>query len=251
MVNLCASFYWRLGFLEPPAFEEGILERYPIFLDLVLNHISGDSVVFSHAVTCLRLLFEMLGEHLLFFQSQRSICCLMLSWFLLLMFWAPFKVVSFGWGLHCLLVWCATLYWVSVSILEMRKAIKTFLIFFSLFCRHVSGPLYHFIFKSFANVSLNILFFWLSYMLGIFYWHYWYVQIQSIQSLEALQDGEHEKQRRNFLYFLLHQVPVSSNFSVLTRKKACQVLFSTSRFSNSGHKCGYSHVLVLILMLYD
>ncbi|KAK7841514.1 putative helicase magatama 3 [Quercus suber] len=50
-----------LGFLEPPAFEEGILERYPIFLDLVLNHISSDSIEFSHAVTCLRLLFEMLG----------------------------------------------------------------------------------------------------------------------------------------------------------------------------------------------
>ncbi|GMY38252.1 hypothetical protein FCV25MIE_33496 [Fagus crenata] len=31
-----------LGFLEPPAFEEGILERYPIFLDLVLNHISSN-----------------------------------------------------------------------------------------------------------------------------------------------------------------------------------------------------------------
>lgn len=85
---------------------------------------------------------------------------------------SSFKVVSFGWGLHCLQVWCATLYWVSVFILETRKAIKTFLIFFSLFCRHVSGPLYHFISKSFANVSLNILFFWFSYMLGIFYWHY-------------------------------------------------------------------------------
>ncbi|XP_016648875.1 PREDICTED: uncharacterized protein LOC107880878 [Prunus mume] len=50
-----------LGFLEPPAFEEGILERYPIFLDIVLNHISGDSLEFSHAVACLRILFEMLG----------------------------------------------------------------------------------------------------------------------------------------------------------------------------------------------
>lgn len=50
-----------LGCLEPPAFEEGILERYPIFLDIVLNHVSGDSVDFSHAVACLRLLFEMLG----------------------------------------------------------------------------------------------------------------------------------------------------------------------------------------------
>ncbi|PNX55039.1 hypothetical protein L195_g044845, partial [Trifolium pratense] len=43
------------------------------------------------------------------------------------------------------------------------------------------------------------------------------------QSLEALHDGEHEKQRRHFLYFLLHQVPVSSNFSILTRKLACQI----------------------------
>ena len=42
-----------------------------------------------------------------------------------------------------------------------------------------------------------------------------------IQSLEALQDGEHEKQRRHFIYFLLHQVTVSSNFSILMRKKAC------------------------------
>ncbi|XP_029130085.1 uncharacterized protein LOC109812659 isoform X2 [Cajanus cajan] len=44
-----------------------------------------------------------------------------------------------------------------------------------------------------------------------------------LQSLEALQDGELEKQRRYFLYFLLHQVPVSSNFSILTRKLACQI----------------------------
>jgi senataxin len=39
-----------------------------------------------------------------------------------------------------------------------------------------------------------------------------------LQSLEALRDGEHEKQRRHFLYFLLHQVPVSSNFSLLARR---------------------------------
>ncbi|XP_065864126.1 uncharacterized protein [Euphorbia lathyris] len=42
-------------------------------------------------------------------------------------------------------------------------------------------------------------------------------------SLEALQDGEHEKQRRHFLYFLLHQVSVSSNFNVLTKKLACKI----------------------------
>uniref|UniRef100_A0A6N2LBK7 Helicase Sen1 N-terminal domain-containing protein n=1 Tax=Salix viminalis TaxID=40686 RepID=A0A6N2LBK7_SALVM len=50
-----------LEFLEPPAFEEGILERYPIFFDIVLNHISGDSAEFSHAVSCLKELFKMLG----------------------------------------------------------------------------------------------------------------------------------------------------------------------------------------------
>lgn len=52
-----------------------------------------------------------------------------------------------------------------------------------------------------------------------------------MQSLEALQDGEHEKQRRHFLYFLLHQVTVSSNFSALTRQRACQVLISPFRLS--------------------
>lgn len=48
--------------MEPPALEEGILECYPIFLDIVLDQISSDSIVFSHAVTCLKLLFEMLGR---------------------------------------------------------------------------------------------------------------------------------------------------------------------------------------------
>lgn len=52
-----------------------------------------------------------------------------------------------------------------------------------------------------------------------------------MQSLEALQDGEHEKQRRHLLYFLLHQVTVSSNFSALTRQRACQVLISSFRLS--------------------
>ncbi|ESQ35132.1 hypothetical protein EUTSA_v10006526mg [Eutrema salsugineum] len=88
-----------LEFLEGPAFEEGILEPYPIFVDTVLNHISGDSPEFSLAVNCLKELFKTLG-----------------------------------------------------------------------------------------------------------------------MSLESLRDGEHEKQRRHFLYFLLHQVPVSSNFSVLARR---------------------------------
>ncbi|XP_022992045.1 uncharacterized protein LOC111488514 isoform X1 [Cucurbita maxima] len=135
-----------LGFLEPPAFEEGILERYPIFLDIVLNHISSDSLEFSHAVSCLRLLFEMLG---------------------------------------CKLWLRSTL---SPSV--MRNTLLGQ-------CFHTRNEKSH---KDIFDLFLPFL-----------------------RSLEALQDGEHEKQRRHFLYFLLHQVPVSSNFSVLTRQKACQI----------------------------
>ena len=52
-----------------------------------------------------------------------------------------------------------------------------------------------------------------------------------MQSLEALQDGEHEKQRRNILYFLLHQVTRSSNFSTLMRKNATKVSLFIYLFS--------------------
>ncbi|KAK8292736.1 hypothetical protein V6Z11_D06G139400 [Gossypium hirsutum] len=135
-----------LEFLEPPAFEEGILERYPIFLDIVLNHISGDSPEFSHAVSCLRELFKMLG---------------------------------------CKLWLRATL---SPSV--MRNTLLGQ-------CFHTRNEKMH---KDIFDLFLPFL-----------------------QSLEALQDGEHEKQRRHFLYFLLHQVPVSTNFSVLTRKTACKI----------------------------
>ncbi|KAL8488896.1 hypothetical protein ACS0TY_024987 [Phlomoides rotata] len=47
-----------VGFLEPTTFEEGILDRYPIFLGIVLNQISDDSFEFSHVVNCMRLLFD-------------------------------------------------------------------------------------------------------------------------------------------------------------------------------------------------
>ncbi|XVE91125.1 hypothetical protein DITRI_Ditri20bG0129600 [Diplodiscus trichospermus] len=137
-----------LEFLEPPAFEEGILERYPIFFDIVLNHISGDSAEFSHAVNCLRELFKMLG---------------------------------------CKLWLRSTL---SPSV--MRNTLLGQ-------CFHTRNEKIH---KDIFDLFLPFL-----------------------QSLEALQDGEHEKQRRNFLYFLLHQVPMSSNFSALTRKTACKIAF--------------------------
>ncbi|XP_007023652.2 PREDICTED: uncharacterized protein LOC18595576 isoform X2 [Theobroma cacao] len=135
-----------LEFLEPPAFEEGILERYPIFFDIVLNHISGDSPEFSHAVSCLKELFKMLG------------CKLWLR-----------------------------------STLSPRVMRNTLLGQ----CFHTRNEKIH---KDIFDLFQPFL-----------------------QSLEALQDGEHEKQRRHFLYFLLHQVPVSSNFSVLTRKTACKI----------------------------
>ncbi|MCD7466945.1 hypothetical protein HAX54_004047 [Datura stramonium] len=135
-----------LGFLEPPAFEEGILDRYPIFLSVVLNHISDDSPEFSYAVNCLRLLFEMLGYKL----------------------------------------WLKT----SLSPSVMRNTLLGQ-------CFHTRNEKSH---KEIFDLFQPFL-----------------------QSLEALQDGEHEKQRRNLLYFLLHQVTVSSNFSLLMRKKACQI----------------------------
>ncbi|XP_030546834.1 uncharacterized protein LOC115752685 isoform X1 [Rhodamnia argentea] len=137
-----------IGFLEPPALEEGILESYPIFLDVVLNQVSSDSPVFSHAVTCLKLLFEMLG------------CKLWLRSAL------------------------------SPSIMRSTLVGQ---------CFHSRNEKIH---KDIFELFQPLL-----------------------QSLEAWQDGELEKQRRNFLYFLLQQVPVSSNFSVLTRQKACQIAF--------------------------
>lgn len=50
-----------LGFLEAPAFEDGILEKYPIFLNIVLNHVSDDGSDLSCSVSCLKASFEMLG----------------------------------------------------------------------------------------------------------------------------------------------------------------------------------------------
>ncbi|PQP99297.1 hypothetical protein Pyn_15331 [Prunus yedoensis var. nudiflora] len=124
-----------LGFLEPPAFEEGILERYPIFLDIVLNHISGDSLEFSHAVACLRILFEMLGCKL---------------WLRSTLSPSVMRNTLLGQCFHT----------------RTRRAIRTFLIFFSLFCSLLK-------LCKMGNMKSN--------------------------------------------------VPVSSNFSGLTRQKACQI----------------------------
>ncbi|KAK9097548.1 hypothetical protein Sjap_023045 [Stephania japonica] len=138
-----------LGFLEPTAFEEGILERYPVFLTIVLNHVSDDSLEFSHAVNCLRLFFEMLGYKL----------------------------------------WLRT----TLSPSVMRNTLLGQ-------CFHTRNEKSH---KEIFDLFQPFL--------------------QAYISLEALQDGEHEKQRRHFLYFLLHQVNMSNNFSILMRKKACQI----------------------------
>lgn len=145
-INVWLGIKALLGFLEPLAFEEGILERYPIFLSIVLNHVSDDSLEFTHAVNCLRFLFEMLGCKL----------------------------------------WLRT----TLSPGVMRNTLLGQ-------CFHTRNERSH---KEIFDLFQPFL-----------------------QSLEALQDGEHEKQRRHFLYFLLHQVKMSSNFSVLMRKKACQI----------------------------
>ncbi|KAF9612426.1 hypothetical protein IFM89_000174 [Coptis chinensis] len=142
-----------LGFLEPPAFEEGILERYPSFLSIVLNHVSDDSLEFTYAVNCLRLLFEMLGCKL----------------------------------------WLRT----TLSPSVMRNTLLGQ-------CFHTRNEKSH---KEIFDLFQPFL----------------QAYEDGFKSLEALQDGEYEKQRRHFLYFLLHQVKMSSNFSALMGKKACQI----------------------------
>uniref|UniRef100_M8BTR5 Helicase SEN1 n=1 Tax=Aegilops tauschii TaxID=37682 RepID=M8BTR5_AEGTA len=58
------GFKSLLGFLEAPAFEDGILEKYPIFLNIVLNHVSDDGFDLSCAVSCLKASFEMLVDRI-------------------------------------------------------------------------------------------------------------------------------------------------------------------------------------------
>uniref|UniRef100_A0ACD5XU29 Uncharacterized protein n=1 Tax=Avena sativa TaxID=4498 RepID=A0ACD5XU29_AVESA len=135
-----------LGFLEAPAFEDGILEKYPIFLNIILNHVSDDGSDLSCAVSCLKASFEMLGCKL----------------------------------------WLRT----TLSPSVMRNTLLGQ-------CFHTRVEKSH---KEIFDLFLPFL-----------------------QSLEALQDGEHEKQRRNILYFLLHQVTRSSNFSALMRKNATKI----------------------------
>ena len=60
-VNLL-TWFCSLGFLEAPAFEDGVLEKYPVFLNIVLNHVSDDTSDLSCAVSCLKASFEMLGK---------------------------------------------------------------------------------------------------------------------------------------------------------------------------------------------
>ncbi|KAL3682269.1 hypothetical protein R1sor_000291 [Riccia sorocarpa] len=53
-----------LGILEAPAFLKGVLERYPVFVSIVLNHVSEATSVFWNALRCLKLLLEVLGYKL-------------------------------------------------------------------------------------------------------------------------------------------------------------------------------------------
>ncbi|XP_074578399.1 uncharacterized protein LOC141834905 isoform X2 [Curcuma longa] len=145
-INVWNGFKTLLGFLEAEALEDGILEKYPIFLSIVLNHVSDDTAEFSFAVACLRTLFEMLGCKL----------------------------------------WLRT----TLSPSMMRNTLLGQ-------CFHTRNEKSH---KEIFDLFLPFL-----------------------QSLESLQDGEYEKQRRHFLYFLLHQVTQSRNFSNLMRKNSCKI----------------------------
>ncbi|KAF8694890.1 hypothetical protein HU200_037991 [Digitaria exilis] len=144
--DIWLGFKSFLGFLEAPAFEDGVLEKYPVFLNIVLNHVSDDTSDLSCAVSCLKASFEMLGCKL----------------------------------------WLRT----TLSPSVMRNTLLGH-------CFHTRDEKSH---KEIFDLFLPFL-----------------------QSLEALQDGEHEKQRRNILYFLLHQVTRSSNFSALMRKTATKI----------------------------
>ncbi|CAD6218676.1 unnamed protein product [Miscanthus lutarioriparius] len=143
--DIWLGFKSLLGFLEAPAFEDGVLEKYP-FLNIVLNHVSDDTSDLSCAVSCLKASFEMLGCKL----------------------------------------WLRT----TLSPSVMRNTLLGH-------CFHTRNEKSH---KEIFDLFLPFL-----------------------QSLEALQDGEHEKQRRNILYFLLHQVTRSNNFSALMRKTATKI----------------------------
>ncbi|KAG6555775.1 hypothetical protein Mapa_003016 [Marchantia paleacea] len=138
-----------LGLLEAPAFLKGVLERYPVFVSIVLNHVSEATSVFWNALRCLKLLLEVLGYKL----------------------WLG---MTFSPGV-------------------MRNTLLS-----QCFHSHEERMHVH-IFDLFQPF---------------------------LQSLEALQDGEYENQRRRLLYFLLMQVPCSSNFKPLVNKKARQVAFS-------------------------
>ncbi|CAL5082162.1 unnamed protein product [Urochloa decumbens] len=144
--DIWLGFKSLLGFLEAPAFEDGVLEKYPVFLNIVLNHVSDDTSDLSCAVSCLKASFEMLGCKL----------------------------------------WLRT----TLSPSVMRNTLLGH-------CFHTRDEKSH---KEIFDLFLPFL-----------------------QSLEALQDGEHEKQRRNILYFLLYQVTRSSNFSALMRKNATKI----------------------------
>lgn len=203
------SMYWlcfcSLGFLDAPAFEDGILERYPIFLNIVLNHVSDDRSDLSCAVSCLKASFEMLGkcnyyEFLLSYEAMMNFSCCKLTHFLFL---------------GCKL-WLRT----TLSPNVMRNTLLGH-------CFHTRDEKSH---KEIFDLFLPFL-----QACLLFLWIQWYLHIPIIsalwcaqscmQSLEALQDGDHEKQRRNILYFLLHQVTRSSNFSALMRKTATKVSF--------------------------
>lgn len=138
-----------LGLLEAPAFLKGVLERYPVFVSIVLNHVSEATSVFWNALRCLKLLLEVLGYKL----------------------WLG---MNFSPGV-------------------MRNTLLS-----QCFHSHEERMHVH-IFDLFQPF---------------------------LQSLEALQDGEFENQRRRLIYFLLMQVPCSSNFKPLVNKKARQVAFS-------------------------
>ncbi|GJP43395.1 hypothetical protein CLOM_g2860 [Closterium sp. NIES-68] len=53
-----------LSLMAPPALDEGVVERYPAFVSIVLNHVGEDTSVFRPALACLRMMLQVTGYKL-------------------------------------------------------------------------------------------------------------------------------------------------------------------------------------------
>ncbi|CAI5933137.1 unnamed protein product [Closterium sp. NIES-65] len=138
-----------LSLMAPPALDEGVVERYPAFVSIVLNHVGEDTSVFRPALACLRMMLQVTGYKL----------------------------------------WLHSAFPPGV----VRNTLISQ-------CFNSSHEPTH-------KLLLDLL-------------------PPFLQSVESLETEEFERQRRNILFFLLIQLPNSRNFSTTTIKIARRIAFS-------------------------